>query len=1191
MMATLPELFSPSRDPALLNYGSYTPSLVILSILIAIFSSWMGLQMASQANATKSRWLRIATLSSGSLALGCGVWSMHFVGMLAFNLCTSVDYAPGLTLLSILPSLAASAVALAIISRPQLSRAALLCGGVLVGAGIGAMHYAGMGAMRMPLQLHYDPAMFALSIVVAVVLATLALWVRFGLRAFGSRLGRQLRAAISATTMGCAIAGMHYTGMAAARFIGQLPPGSAPGPSSTFLALALALITITFTIFVLGANGLLRYRELYLQLSQSESWMRALLTTTVDGVITVDADGNILEYNASAERIFGWPRDAILGRHIRVLMADPERSERDGLLHILDGGDVASGKGSEVMARRQDGSLVPIRRALGHARLAQRDLYVLFITDISERRAIMQALRDSEQQFRSLIGNIPGISFRSCAEPGYPLAFISDGVERVAGHPAADFLPSPGSSQPPRLRLADLIIPEDQERVAQELAQAVRQAGPYHIEYRLRHADGNLHWMWENGAAIRDEEGVVRWLDGVILDISERRQMEEELRQAKEKAEQAAAARASFVANMSHEIRTPMNAILGFTDVLLDTPLNAEQRRHLDTVRRQGRALLRLLNEILDKAKLDKGAMELEPADYNLLALVDELSSTYGSSARSKGLAIDIRYDTALPPWLHGDELRMRQILGNLLDNAIKFTAAGQVSLEVTRVAQQLHIMVQDTGIGIAPDRLDAIFDPFTQADASMTRRYGGTGLGTTISKQLVELMGGRIWAASTPGAGTTFHITLPLVAAQGAVPTHRDRRPYALPPLQILAADDVPQNLELLQIMLHKHGHTLHTAADGAQAVAMVAAGRYDVALMDLQMPHLDGLEATRAIRQAERNAAAARPLPIIAMTASVLDAHRKASAAAGMQGFASKPVDWYALSHEIARVVGLPMDGAVLADAGDGAAMAADAPHGAGAMGEATRMANGADRAGSAAAPGATPTPAPRQRTLNRHAGLQRWGSESVYQQALQRFEADYANAGSALAAQLAAGDLAGLGAASHRMRGVAANLGMERLAAALAAMELWCAAAQAATAAAADDAAESAHAPAPAAANSAAVAPLPALREAIQLTLAALYRTAPPPAAVDAAAVHAVAAASAGGNGATPPDTAAALAAGATLIQSLQRGALDDAVLATLSASLHGHGGADMALIQRALSDFDFPLASRKLQTLLNSLTQPQ
>ncbi|USX20233.1 ATP-binding protein [Oxalobacteraceae bacterium OTU3REALA1] len=768
----LQQLFSPPDDPSLINYGTYTPSLVALSILVAIFSSWMALQVVglAQASTSRGRGLRTIMLGSGSLALGCGVWAMHFIGMLAFNLCTVVDYDPGTTLLSVLPSLGASCVALAIISRSKLTTATLLTGGLLVGAGIGAMHYTGMAAMQMDLALRYDPAMFALSIVVAVVLATLALWIRFGLRNLRGRLHRHVLGLISASVMGCAIAGMHYTGMAAARFVGQLPVDAAPEQRGTYLALAIGLITVAITIFIMSANGLLRYRELFRQKSESESWMRALLTTTIDGVITIDRAGTIHEFNVSAERIFGWTRGQIVGRDIRLLMADQERAEREGLLKYLgEDSSMLPAKGREVLGVRKDGAIVPVRLAIGHAALADRDLFVLFITDISERRAIMQALRDSELQLRSLIGNIPGISFRSSMEFDAPPLFISDGIERLTGHPASDFTGA-GRTR----KLSSLIMPEDRAVVAAEIGRSIAALAPYKVEYRVIHADGGTRWVWENGAVTRDEDRPdIVWIDGVILDITERHQMEQELREAKEIAEQAAAARASFVANMSHEIRTPLNAILGFTKVLLDTDLDASQRHQLGTVHKAGRSLLRLLNGVLDTAKLDKGAVELENADYNLAELIDELASTFGGNARNKGLRIEVDCDPALPAWLRGDQLRMRQVIGNLVDNAIKFTEAGTVTLRARRDDGCLHIEVRDTGIGIAPERLHAIFDQFTQADASMTRRFGGTGLGTTISRQLVTLMGGRIWAESTPGQGATFHVQLPLEAAGGQAGRH----------------------------------------------------------------------------------------------------------------------------------------------------------------------------------------------------------------------------------------------------------------------------------------------------------------------------------------------------------------------------------------------------------------------------------
>ncbi|MYM25640.1 PAS domain S-box protein [Duganella sp. FT135W] len=1119
------EIFSPPDDPSLLHYGIYSPSLVILSVLVAIFSSWMGLQVAGQARLGGTRSLRAMMLATGSLALGCGVWSMHFIGMLAFNLCIDVDYDHGLTLLSVVPSLAASYVALTIISRRRVSKASLVTGGVLVGAGIGAMHYTGMAAMQMALDLRYNPYMFGLSIVVAVVLATLALWIRFGLRTL--RLPRAVIGAISASVMGCAIAGMHYTGMAAARFVGTLPLDSSPQQNFTFLALAITLITVAFTIFVMAANGLLRYREMYRQQSESQAWMRALLTTTVDGVVTVDRAGVIHEFNLSAERIFGWTRDEIVGRNIRLLMADTDRSERDGLLSFLQTGDAAVvGRGSEVLGLRKDGSQVPIRRALGHARMAERDLFVLFITDISERRAIMQALRDSEQQFRSLIGNIPGISFRSSMAFDAPPLFISENVWRLAGYPASDFV---GANR--TRTLGSLICDEDRARVAEEISRSVEALVAYQVEYCLLHADGSKRFMWEHGAVTQDEtHPEIRWIDGVILDISERREMELQLRKAKETAEQAAAARASFVANMSHEIRTPMNAILGFTDVLLDTDLDTDQRRHLDTVRKEGRSLLRLLNEILDTAKLDKGAVELELDDYSLLNLIDELASTFGSNARSKGLAIDIVYGAALPAWLHGDELRMRQILGNLLDNAIKFTAAGKVSLHAEEQQGQLHLAVQDTGIGIAPERINAIFDPFTQADASMTRRFGGTGLGTTISRQLVALMGGKIWAESTPGVGTTFHVLLPLEPARNDQSQASERSDYPLPPLHILAADDVPQNLELLALLLAKRGHTLDTAHDGAQAVQMSSARRYDVVLMDMQMPHMDGLAATRAIRTREQQGdAAVPPLPIVAMTASVLAAHREAAATAGMNGFASKPVDWHALSHEIAKVLKL--------------APVPSAP---------------------------PPSEAPRHRVLNQKAGLQRWaGEETAYHQALHHFVADYSTAAATLAKLLvdvSEARLADAQAWSHKVRGVAANIGLEQLAATLAQIEKLCGSPQ---------------------------------RDGVtlQTELAQAQRTLG--AQLDAAlsAIHALAPprGSTARLEAPPPaaafDPSIARQKSSALLPFLQRGALNDAALTALTAALTGAPPAlaqQLSAVQDALNDFDFPQAQAALEALLASLT---
>ncbi len=949
-------------------------------------------------------------------------------------------------------------------------------------------------------------------------------------------------------------------------------------------------IACACAVFAMAAYGLLRYRRLYYQLRQREAWMRALLTTTVDGVITVDRQGVIVDFNRSAERIFGWPRADIIGRNVAVLMADPSASERDGLLYHLKHGDIGAIKSDlESMGVRRDGSLVPIRRALGHSHNRGQDLFVLFITDISERLAMTQALRESEQQFRSLISHIPGVSFRCLAGPGFPLVFLSDGVELVAGYPARDFM-----GPAPLRTLTQLIVPADAPRMAEALAHSMATEQPYLIEYALQHADGSLRWIWEHGAVVRDAGGAVRWIDGVMLDITERRRMEQELRAAKDKAEQAAAARAAFVANMSHEIRTPMNSILGFTDVLLDSGLQPEQRRHLDTIRNAGRSLLRLLNEVLDTAKLDKGAVELELADYSLLALIDELASTASAAAQAKGLALEMHYAPDLPPHLHGDALRMRQVLGNLLDNALKFTATGSVSLHAGVTGGQLHITVRDTGIGIAPERLGAIFEPFTQADASMTRRYGGTGLGTTISKQLVELMGGSIRVDSTPGAGSCFHVLLPLAPAKGdpaAISAPAAGAPCALPPLRVLAADDVAQNLELLRVLMEKRGHMVTTVADGAACVELATQHAFDVILMDVQMPVLDGLAATRAIRAAEARHGRTRT-PVIAMTASVLDAHRQASREAGMDGFASKPVEWAALSQELARVLAVHAAHATAtgsaaitaagltslgAGAGDCAGAAAGAPSGlhAPALPIPGQAAASARSGAHAAGPIAGCAPPALPPVLDRAAGMARWeGDVTAWRAALVRWAEDYRDTARQLHALDEAGERAAIGALAHRARGIAASLGFAALARLLD---------QAEQAAARTDGAA-------AFALHSALAQLgPALADALDAARREISADAAPGTHTAPAKPGGATTASTGA-GAAAFDPQEAAAAAAALEQALHRGALDDAALIRLRQALGSHELASaLDTLESALADFDFPLARTRLAAVMSATPQ--
>jgi len=970
--------------PTALMLGRYQPWLVLLSVVVATLTSALALQLAGMAREAQTAAARQLTIFSGSVAMGGGIWSMHFIGMLAFSLCTQVEYSGVVTGLSMLPALFASWVALSLLARGTLGRPLWILGGVLVGAGIGAMHYAGMAAMELTAQLRYDPIWFGASIVVAVLLAMLALWIRFGLEHRVSRWGA---VALGGLVMGCAIAGMHYTAMGAARFVGPEEAHCIGGADRNgFLALGITMVTLTISLLTAGANGLLRYRVLNRQLGLEKQRIQAMLDTAVDGIITTDRKGQVQTFNGAAEQLLGWRADEIIGRHVSELMPSAESGLRDvALSHFLETGNASVvGTGRDVMTQRRDGALVPVRLALGRVEHQGEVHFIAFVTDISERKRMEQALQQSEELYRSLIANSPGVTFRCNIDAMWSMVLVSEAMETLSGWPTKEFLAG-------RIHCGDLVHLDDRDRVNSAIHAAIAADQPYVIEYRLMRRDGGQRWVSETGRGVRDAQGQAQWIDGVIVDIEEAKRLQQQLEQARDEAEAAATAKSAFLANMSHEIRTPMNAILGFSELMLDTQLSDLQRKYLSTVRGSARSLLGLLNDILDTAKLEKGAVELEQMDFSLLAVCEQTLNSLSLGAQRKSLKLSLDYPEAEPRYFKGDPLRVQQVLVNMVGNAIKFTEKGSVVLNMRLEQGQIHLRVTDTGIGIAPDRIERIFDAFAQADASTTRRFGGTGLGTTISRQLVEKMGGRIEVESELGKGSTFHIWLPLAQGRAVLPAD-EMASVTLPPLRILIADDVPQNLELLQLMLGRDGHQVRAATNGLEALQAFTEQEFDAVLMDVHMPELDGLGATRRIRQFELHHKRART-PVIALTASVLEEDRQAALASGMDGFATKPIEPPLLRAELARVLGLT--------------------------------------------PAHAPTPAGgapfADEVLDHEQGLRLWGQASAWRRALRRFAAEQEQGGPRLLALLRSGQWLEARAMVHRWRGVAGSLALPRLQAA--------------------------------------------------------------------------------------------------------------------------------------------------------------
>lgn len=769
-MQILDQFFISADQTAPFLIGTYNSGLVILSLLVAIFSSGMALQTAHIARMADLRLYRQVAIGTGAIALGGGIWTMHFIGMLAFELCTSIHYDPAMTILSVVPSVAASWVALQILSQARVLRSHLVLGGVLVGLGIGAMHYSGMAAMRMAPALRYEPVTFLVSILVAVALAILALWIRFRLHRTGLTLLQRI--VISGIVMGLAISGMHYTGMAAARFIGDASqPDSMIMFNSTFASLALSTFTITVTVLVTAANGLLRYRQLFLKMEESESRIRAIVDTAVDGIITIDSKGIIQDFNTSAERLFGWKAGEVLGRNINILMPEPDRSRHDGYLanYLRTGDPKIIGVGRDVTGLRKDGSLMPMRLAVGKVLQPGEPLFVGFVSDMSDYKAMAMSLRETA-----------------------------------------------------------------------------------------------------------------------------------------ERAEQAAQAKTAFLANMSHEIRTPLNAIIGFTELLLRGQLNPQQNKHLSIVRNSARSLLSLLNDILDTTKLERGSVELEKIDFSLKDLCSQVVASLRLAAEAKHLELRLNYAPELQDHYRGDPLRIQQVLNNLIGNAVKFTESGSVRVDVESGRNSVVMRVSDTGIGMTPEQLRHVFAPFAQADVSISRRFGGTGLGVTISRQLVELMGGELDVRSTPGQGSVFQVTVPLEPGAAPAEMPDDGKMPHLPPLRVLVADDVALNQELLTLALEQHSHTVVVAGNGHEALERLQDEHFDLALVDVHMPDMDGLETARRWREQERREGR-KPLPLIALTASVMESDRRAAREAGMNGFATKPLDLSRLFQEIALVLGL--------------------------------------------------------------------------------------------------------------------------------------------------------------------------------------------------------------------------------------------------------------------------------------------
>jgi PAS domain S-box-containing protein len=656
-------------------------------------------------------------------------------------------------------------------------------------------------------------------------------------------------------------------------------------------------------------------------LRSSEERYRSIFSHSGVAALLVDpADATIVEANEAAVNYYGIVAVDMRGLSLATLVNADEATLEETL------GAAVDGRRSHVFQqhRLKSGQLRDVEMHMGPLSLDGRALLYCVVHDITERHEAENAVLELNQRYQALLDAASEVSIVATDTEGLIVVF-NRGAERLLGFSAEEMI---GRMTPIAFHDAEEVQRRGEELSAQlaypvqglrTLTELPRVHGSEQREWTYVRKDGSHCRVSLSVTTMRAIDGQITGYLGIALDISRLKDAEALLLQAKEAAEQASRAKSTFLATMSHEIRTPMNGVIGMAQLLQGTALNAEQQEYAEIIISSAESLLIIINDILDFSKVEAGKLELEMLPFEPRPLLAGVVGMFMPQARARGIDLRLHTDTRLPHWLSGDAARLRQVLVNLLGNAIKFTEKGSISVEVNVRNVDAHracfdIAIRDTGVGMAPDVVAGLFAPFYQGDSSVTRRFGGTGLGLSITRGLVDLMDGEVTVDSAPGVGSTFTVRLCLPLPE-ALPQQRD---VPLPTetlageVRILVVDDALINQKVALQMLERIGLQASAASNGDEAVRVLARERFDLVLMDCQMPVMDGFAATRLIRSGvagEPN----RHIPIIAMTANALAGDRERCLQAGMNDYLPKPVALeelrYKLLYWLTPAVALPV------------------------------------------------------------------------------------------------------------------------------------------------------------------------------------------------------------------------------------------------------------------------------------------
>ena len=668
--------------------------------------------------------------------------------------------------------------------------------------------------------------------------------------------------------------------------LARIDLGGGVDPEANVLLVAASQALLVMVLVGCASMLLAVHERTERELSEQAERTRAVVTAAPDTIVVVDSRGTILGANPATESLLGYEEAELVGRSLRMLRPPTRRAGNDRrlaeIVETAKPGAVFSGQAIRVL--RKDGEERLVDYAASRMAISDRVEVAIVARDVTERVRAMRALAESEARFRAMSEACPlGIALIS---PEGGVVHVNPTYERIVETPLEE-LRGDGWQR--------LLHPDDLPGVLETVGRIHRDGVAAGGFSRNVLPSGREQWISYRCAPIVEDGQLLGYVT-TIEDVTAARRTSDELEAARDRAMAADRAKSEFLATMSHEIRTPMNGILGATGLLAETHLDDEQRDLVSMAHGSAEALLSIIDDILDLSRIEAGRLELEPAPVDLFECVDAVISMLTLRAEEKGLVLSASVGAGTPRHVVADEGRLRQVMINLVNNAIKFTDRGHVTLDVALVGERsgvcdIEFSVRDTGPGISESVRDRLFWRFEQGDNSAARRHGGAGLGLAISKQLVDKMRGEIGVESAPGQGSRFWFRVPL--PRDTSPKREagtDATPALRSGIRVLLAEDNGVNRKIAARLLEKLGCIVDTAGDGREAVLKATSRSYDVVFMDCQMPELDGYEATIELRR--REAGSTRRIPVIALTANAMKGDRERCLAAGMDDHVPKPV-----------------------------------------------------------------------------------------------------------------------------------------------------------------------------------------------------------------------------------------------------------------------------------------------------------